>query len=351
MSNKYKLLTFISVIIFAVLLVMTQIKKEVHVEVEVETTQLHFTLENGLSNFLAINRTGAEMGKITLASFSQVAIPSEKILDPEYQPLDSSAKTLSFQPEENDIAGKLVFTKVNPAGIELFPGNQVNITAIGNEHNQIRLNLDNYAHDIRFIPQSDTFPVKLKMALGSVGNRSFDDKIHVVNGPEILATPMEQAISMRFSFDASFQLLEEEVVSVSHVGFASTDTEVWRSGILKGLVTVDETGKKIKLTRNKKLAFAREDKFDITELMIFHDKIKVVMEGNTSAMAVGQSGLRYIPSLLEYLYKNNFLIILFNSYMVIITFFITISEKNKASLKKEAEEQKKAQANAPKKDS
>ena len=115
--------------------------------------------------------------------------------------------------------------------------------------------------------------------------------------------------------------------------------------MLGGSLQIEETGKTVELSKNRAIAFDADDRFDITELSIENGTITLIFEGHTSSMRIGQAGTGYIPSILEYLYENNFLVMLFNSYMVVLTFMIAISDKWKAS-KDAKEKQAKGDENA-----
>lgn len=321
--------------IFAVLLVLTQLKKRVYVHGTVEVSAVHFTLGGSVPNFLALNQTDADLRSLAVSSFREIRAPYSLLLSEDDDTLDANVNTLSILPEENDPLAKATFGNVQTGEIELVAGNQVHLSAPTAFTQACFLTVTEVNTALPLVNSEELVTLRPKNALASYPAGQTDERLQLVEHgqPIFEVEPLLGTLDLRLLFAGDFELSEDDVVPVTGLEFAEERNGIVRSTVLGGSIAVEETGNTVELSKNRKLAFDAADAFDITELRVQGGNITLVFEGYTESMRIGQAGDGYVPSLLEYLYENNFMVMLFNSYMVVITFMIAISDKWKASRK------------------
>lgn len=328
-SRYFVLLIWVSVLIAAVVLVLSQIKKKVHVIAEVEAAQVAFELTGTVDNFLGINNTVQADYALRISSYEQARFPYQQLRSSSGELLAEAPGELLLELEEGDPTAAILMDEVAIGSISLRASHRVVMVTGGTQDNSMRIDLARYGQPISFTNLSDTLLLKPKRSLASWGDALQDWEnepllLQMAYASTLTAHPLDSSISLRLRFDDAQYLAEDDIVRVDHLAFTENKGGQLHSSILKGKITIDETEKTIEFGKNKSLSFALSDEFDITELTLYNDRIRLVFEGETDAMLLGFARDRYIPSVLEYLYHNNFLIILFNSYLVVLTFFISI---------------------------
>lgn len=335
MSRYYKLLIAIALVLGVVIIVLSQIKKTVHVTVEVEASHAAFTLEGSVENFLSINNRAAAGYGIRLASYQQALVPGAQVLRPEDSMLAPATDTLRFIPEDGDPTASLRLEGVAIGKISLRPGHRLELNALSEESGRMRFHLVDFGDPISLSSLQDTVSLRPKRSLLAPEETEAEDmEVLLPAFSAISITPLDKSLQVSLHFAEAASLTEDDVMTISHLSFTENKGGVLHSAILSGKVSILETGKEVAFGKNKTLRFAPGDRFDVTDLSLSGERVRMVFEGETSQMQLGYAGRRYIPSLLEYLYHNNFLLILFNSYMVVISLILSFL----GSIKKDREE-------------
>lgn len=325
LSRHYKTLAAIALVLGLVIIVLSQIKKTVHVTVAVEASHAAFGLEGSVENFLSINNKAAADYALRLSSYGRAGFQVNQVQSAAGDVLAAGPQELVLIPEEGDPTASLGLQGVAIGKIALAPGHRLEINSLPDEPARMRLNLVDYGEAISLVNMSDSIRLSPKRSLLAADESEAED-MHLLMAPgsPITVQPLDNSLSISLRFETAQTLAEDDVMTISQLSFTENKAGVLHSAILGGKVSILETGTTIDFGKNKSLSFAPGDRFDVTELDLSGERIRMVFEGETSNMRLGYAGRRYIPSMLEYLYKNNFLIVLFNSYMVVISLIASL---------------------------
>ena len=339
-SRYVRLILGVSIMLLIVLLVLSQIKKSVRVAVEMEASHFSFEMMNHAPNFLSVHNTYSRAYTLKVASFRSATLPYSRIESLDGEVLDSVGGIADLIPEDLDPTATFQVDKVAVSELALHPGNRIECFALKNESNRFRLDIIDFSDVVQIITQENYLTLKPKRSFILVGDEEFDEPLYASfdRNSIIEAKPLDSVISLRFQFASEESLTEDNVLSVRGLDFTEDRAGNIHSAVMGGKIHVAETDKTLDFGKNKTVIFDPEDVFEVTELTIYGDHVKVVFEGETSMLQVGHAGNSMVPSWLEYLYTNNFLMVIFNSYMVLLTFFISIRKTNLTTKKQEAEE-------------
>ena len=337
-AGRIKFLIGVSLVIVIALVVLSQIPIKVHLSVELESTYLEGELQNDVPSFLAVGNNQVSGNGIKVRPFASATLPYETLYDDEEQLLDSVPGKLTVTPD--DYTSGLILNGINLKELELEVGNFIEIDAIKTDADRVKLQIHNYQRSLELMNSVQSYPVRFQRAYTTIADAPWEDPLVLHNfNPEIIEVePSEAEIGLRFSMDTNQTLAEDDVIEISKLSFMQVSGEKTRSTLLNAKITIEETGKVINLGKNKTVMFQPEDVWQVTELTVSGNKVALVFDGETDGYTLGNNARSYVPSMLEYIYTNNFLIILFNSFLVIITFFISISKENKAQIAAEKED-------------
>ena len=341
LSERMKLLIGVSILILIVLIVLTQIKKTVPVSGTLKLSHVGFKLQNDVPNFLGVSNTSNGIQKLNISAFSEAILPYQALETLNGEPLDSLPGELEIIPDD-PYTSSLRMEKVNLGNIELNSGYMLTINSLKEYKNSVQLAFTEYSKPIEVLGEADYMKLDMRSAYGVYG--PYEDEIEgelylALEGSEIMSvTPAEGIISLNMEFNENESLVEEDVLMVNNLRVMHADGQKIRSGIIEGDIYIGEANKHIHFGKNKTVLFDTTDVFEITELVVSGDHIKITFDGETDFLSIGHSGNNFIPHLLKYLSNNNFLMIVFNSYMIILTFFISLRKSNKDSLKAESKE-------------
>jgi len=339
-SDRFKFLTVVSLVLLGTLLILTFIKKKVHVTGTLELSRVSFAVQNNVPNFLGVNNTETGLKKLYASAFSKAVLPYQQLETTFGEVLDSMAGELIVFPED-DYTASLRLELVNIGDIGLSSGDKIHINALKDYDNRIKLDFESYSSQIELFGESNFMSVKLRDAYGTyLSDKETDKELYLnLEGSEIISiTPTAKAMCLTMEFKENENLQEEDVLVTKAFQTMYSDGKKMRSGVLNGSIHIEETNKSVSFGRNKTVLFDSTAVIEITDLAVYGDKIKVVFETYTDELTIGDTPNHYIPHMLEYLSNNNFLVIIFNSYMALLALFISLRKGNKSSL---AEESKK----------
>jgi len=334
-SHYFKLLVGVSLIIISAVLVLSLIKKKVHVCAEIEASAVSFEVLGQVDNFLGINNNSQSKYNLKVFSFDKAEIPYSNFGNDDASITDDKEGEIILISNDDESAS-LSLNDASIGMISLQNGNRVNIKAIKSEANRVRIDLQDYNKEIEFISREPMFTLKPRKCSFTFAKSDsiFESEnllVTSVQNKAITATPKDNSLSLRIEFEKNSMLEENDVIPIKNLRFYDMSEAGMHSYILSGTLNIIETDKQVSFGKNKTILFNALDKFDITDLVLYGDRVKITFEGETRQMVVGFAENSYVPSLLEYLYKNNFLIILFNSYLIVLTFFISLFKTNKES--------------------
>jgi hypothetical protein len=297
--HHLKILGAVSLIIIASIIFMVLKKKRVFVIINVEVAKVTFQLKEDISNFLSIEDKVIGINKINISSFYYAIINSDTIYS------------------SNEPSNQIVFNTPNIANLNLNTGTTAELSILSPY--RLKLYLANFKRDFSIIPRNDS-------SFFSSDILKEADSVYTYNSTVIY--PLDDRIEIDFEADTSVFIEEGDVFNINNLKF--TRGEKQQSSILSGNVYIEDLSKSIELSKNCKLVLNSNEEFTITSLTIYGSIIHLTMEGYTDELYIGNYNRNNAPSILEYLYNNNYLIILFNSFMAILNFYLFLLSQYKA---------------------
>lgn len=317
-----------STLIAMSLLVLSISKKSVYIFGEVEVSQFGFQLEEkeGIENSLSLNNYDYDISECKVSGFEKARFRKLSLY---HEGLDSNflfSDTIVFQNLEDE-KSSITLKNALPNELYLPKKSSIIIKQEAYESSRFWLKLFDYKQIQSFSYESlDESELKLKNATCPLPEEF--EGVDLLLAPSKLSTfliePRDNSIELRFKKSKDTKIIERRPFRVSGLNFHEELDNRPYSTVIKGKITIDEMDKQIEFGKNKLIRFKDQAEFTITDLEISSHDVKVSFEGEISEMQIGFSGNRYIPSWLQYLYSNNYLIIVFNSYMVIISLFISL---------------------------
>lgn len=297
-SRHLKILVAVSLIIIVTILLLALVKKRLFIVIDVKVSKIAFQLKEDIPNFFSLEDKVSGLKKINISSFTFAAIQSDTIYS------------------SNDPTNQIVFNTPNVANLNLNMGTTAELSVLS--PTRLKVYLANYNKEFSIVPQKDSSILSTDM-LKEVG---------FIHYTTTVISPLDNKIQIDFEADTSLYIEEGDVFNINNVKFLRG--EKLQSSILSGNVYIEDLNKTIELTKNCKLRLNTNEEFTITSLTISGPTIYVTMEGYTDELFIGNYNRNHAPSMLEYLYNNNYIIILFSSFMAILNFYLFLLSQYKA---------------------
>ena len=310
MKKKWPFFIIASIGLVIVLLILNNIKKKVFITIDLEVLNAKMKINEDVLNFFSL-QDSREYSEILVSAPHRFNVPS----------MNSDATML---PDTIDVLGRSKFKGIAPGRIDLKKNSSVTITAVDNKN--VSLLIEGQKSSFIFSPVDSIS--KFTFDEGKRNDIEVDDDIQYPLKESVQVFSKNSVINIRLIAKDSLSLTEESIFSVTPVGFTRYVGNKKQPGILGGKMHIEETGKDIILYKNEFLSFGGNHHLTVTSLLVQNGKIKLHMEGFTDNVTIGVYGNKYIPSLLEYFSKNNQLVLLFNSFMVVITFILFLKRES-----------------------
>lgn len=306
-------------LVLITLFLLASIKKKVFITGQLEVSHIEMKLDEIVPNFLSINTSSTPLKQLRICTFNSINIP-----------LDSA--NISILPIDNDNTSNVIIKGACLNELDLRSGNRLTVSILG-KGNKMRLSGNNFTTVLQLSPMSDTVSfdlkesfVKGKKVLENISLQFESDRF--TNA--ITSKPLNNEFEIVYQSDTLLYFEEPNTFLVKKLRFENPDKSIRGSTIIDGSIHIEGINSTIQLSKNKKVHFPAHETFEITHFLIKDGVIKINFEGYTEEMVIGHYGNSYVPSILEYLYKNNYLLVLFNSFMTIITFLLFIKRESKS---------------------
>ena len=293
-----KILVLVSLIIIVATLFLALIKKRLFVLVDVEVSKIAFKLKEDVPNFLSIEDNVSGVKRIIISSFNFAAFKSDTIYS------------------SNEPSNQIVFNTPNIANLNLNMGTSAELSVFS--PNRLKVYLANYNRDFFIVPLNDS----------SILSTDLLNEVDSIHYTTTFISPLDNKIEVYFEADTTLCIVEGDVFNINNVKFLRGEKQ--QSSILSGNVYIEDLNKSIKLSKNCKLRMNTKEEFTITSLTICGATIHITMEGYTDELYIGNYNRNHAPSMLEYLYNNNQIIILFSSFMAFLNFYLFLLSQYKA---------------------
>lgn len=294
--------------------------------IDLEVNACEFALSRPLDNFLNLNFAN-HLGKIRLSEFSFLALKSDSVAIDEFINIEEEALPYMVSPIQSDPTASISLNNINVGNLNFQEGEGIYVDRVQEDSNQILLRLSNFGNDIQLIPISELANVKLRncevqFSDSVVQSRTLKARIDGQN--EMVISPLNNSLTIRVDLPAGLLLSEDYPINISQISFLEHRPNRQRkSSVLSGNLRIEETNESYQLRKNVGLNVIPTD-LQINSFEISGKKIKLELVGQVEKITIGDSERNILPTWLEYLNSNNYLLVLLNSYLVIITFVITI---------------------------
>lgn len=336
-DRRLQILIFVSTLIFLFIIGLYFIRVPIQINARVQATELSFTVVNKTENFL---------GAAVQTSFKQLEIRNFERLESLYEELATAGKQLStghgsvIATSEYANASVMLHGIVSLNDLDLSPGTRVNLKVhrdgkstvldISLSGLQSPVTLNNATHWTRLSTVSGILATKEAKQSHELDTTEIEFAL-----PEhgiISVYPDEGTLTLSLYLPENTRLYEEDVISIKGIDFVrrrEANNNSGLSSVIEGRIDMRDTERSLIIGRKQKLGFASGDVFEVRDLNIENTSINIIFEGNPKELYVGFSSDNKMPSTLEYLMKNQTLLLLINSYVLVITFFMTLMKLNK----------------------
>ena len=303
LKPSYPLLFAIIIISMLIVASLSLFNKKSDVLITLQVGTLSFETRNSLNNLFALGRT-VEKNAVYIQQFSSFGV------------YDSSVRgePLVVNETSTDIADRLTLKDVSINELNIPAGAFIKLSALDSEVEQVSIQFQNIESSFHFHPINNDASYKF--------NYFSENKIP--EGGQIMVKPSDKKFNMSFRFEAESGLMESEIIQIDHLNINQMINDTLQPSIKSGVIHVVNIGEKLIIHKNSRLYFQPSDIFYITDLFIKNGTINVVLEGNTTSIEYGSNRTNIIPNYLYFFAKNNFVLIIFNTIFVLITFMLTM---------------------------
>jgi hypothetical protein len=342
MTIRLKILVYSSILIGITLITLFFVKKVVYIILELEVSKVSFMLNKDVESFLSItSNQRCTFKTISVDQFSK-AYYIQKKLSANTTNDGNLIDSISILPANDDVISQLMLTNANINNINIRRKTHLSMEAI-NKPSSLKLSFTDYHEQITILRANSKKAIHIESNDYKLSNGECPAGGCDLNSNRITLVPKDGVLNIWLHPDSVFSLEEDDVLSVTNLCLMTdverdnsySDSSNARSTILSGTLRIPVLEKEIKLAKRTKVLFSPSDNFYITGLQVSGKSIKLTIEGYTNNIQVGPFGNRHIPSVLEYLYKNNYLIMIFNSFMVVITFLLFLMKESSGASGKE----------------
>ena len=299
----YPLLFVIVIISVIIVAALSLFNKRSDVLITLQVGTLSFETRNDLNNLFALSRT-IDKHTVYVQQFSAFEARNSSIGGK--PPADNEIST--------DVADRLILRNVSVNELNISEGASIKLSSLDSEVEQVSIQFKNIESSFHFHPINNDASYRF--------NNLNENKIP--EGGEIIVKPSEGKFNMSFRFETELGLMESEIIKIDHLKINQMINETLQSSIKSGTIEVVSIGEKLRIHKNSRLYFQENDIFYITDLFITNGAINVVLEGSTSSIEYGSGRSNLIPNYLYFFAKNNFVLIIFNTIFVLITFMLTL---------------------------
>lgn len=347
MPKRIQLLWLLSALLLAVLYLLSIWTKPGYVVAEVNASEVRFKLDTAVHNLMQLNRRLGQAQSISVGRFAFITL-GEGVVAAEEEPENGTLGVWQIQPEEEDVSTHTtVFSDLLP-DFETLPKDTEIRMAVRERRlggYELRMELTNLHEGIFLTPQHDTVHIKPKRAQVHAPKEgvTFEEEVYINTTHQLpwQLIPQEGQLVLTFTFDGQPVLQEEDVMFVSGLKFNTILPDRERSSILSGTLRIEESDTEVDLGRNSWMHLGQDDTWEITSLALSRDAFHLFFEGQTNQLELSYSKRNYLPTVLEWLVNNNYLLLLFNSYMIVIGIYLSVTDRYRDEKKKEDEEEEK----------
>lgn len=301
---KLKHLFLFAFIIALPILILAFTPYKTLVRIEAEVSEISFTTLEPLENFFSFENSFEKIKRISVQSYDSLFYYSEGYRD-------KKASIIS-----SDITDKITFYNTGINSIPINKNSSISIRSNKYDLKKYIIQITGNKASIEFKSNNDTLNLKVNNEpVQKVLNSS--DNIAVI-------TPSQKMLKMFITVNETSSLEEEEVIKSNNITFQKNINGKSYSSIKSGKIELVDIGKVYPLTQNSLVNFNPNTELNIMELNIKNGKIHIILEGFTNKILYGLNRKNIAPNLLFYLINNNFLLTLINTFLVILTFFISI---------------------------
>jgi len=337
-GNRLLVLISVSTIIFIALLTLYFVNIPMYLSGSISSSEVKFVSQNRVNNILDLTSRSFEY--IEISSFQNIESGFESINVGDEAIVNDGSKTLVIRSE--DVSDFVVFKEgYSLNGFDVGPNTIVGISVDKYKDNSVLvLSMDGDIPPVTLVGNSTSSSLLVSGSIVEFSGQSVDGTMSNVeldmemsSSDMVTIYPDSGKLEVRLPVAGGVDLREEGVLPVSRLGFFNERDEYSfskkLSSILSGSLYISETGKNIDIGLKQPIVLGESDLFDIRGLEVSDSKVNVLFEGEATKLLVGFGGHNKLPSALEYLMKNQTLILLINSYILVITFFLAVMKINR----------------------
>ncbi|AWB57848.1 hypothetical protein [Colwellia sp. Arc7-D] len=299
----YPLLFAIVIIVVMIVAALSLFNKRSDVLITLQVETLSFETRNDLNNLFALSRT-IDKNDVYVQNFSVFEARKSSI----------GGESAADNKISTDIGDRLSLRNVSVNELNIPEGAIIKLSSFESEVEQVSIQFQNIESSFDFHPINNDSSYRFN---------TFKEK-KIPEGGAIIVKPSDEKFNMSFRFEDASGLMESEIIKIDHLNINQLINETLQPSIKSGIIEVLSIGEKINIHKNSRLYFQASDIFYITDLFIKNGSINVVLEGHTSSIEYGSNRTNIIPNYLYFFAKNNFILIIFNTIFVLITFTLTL---------------------------
>ncbi len=296
---KVKHIIFLASIILFPILILAFIPYKSLVRIELKTSELSFETLTPLQNFFSLEHNYGKINKISIKSYDSLFNYISGVKN-------NQASFIS-----SDITDKIVLYDASMSELNLNKNSKVNIHTNKGVSKKYSLQISNNNNPIEFVGNSDELKIKIN------SNTDTTEKM-------LSVTPLENSIKLHIHLNENHILEEEEIIRAKNIVFQKNINNELYSSIKSGEISLLDINKEFTLTQNSSINLPEGVEFQIMNLKMKDGLISITLEGYTNKLLYGLNKTNIAPSLLFYLTNNNFLLTIANTFLILITFSISL---------------------------
>ncbi|WP_139142033.1 hypothetical protein [Alteromonas lipolytica] len=291
---------FVAVIIVAILTLFNK-KSDVLISLQVEA--LSFKTQNDLINLFALSRT-IDKTSVFVQHFSSFEA---------HHWTDEGGLEVN-NTTSSDISDRLILKNVYVDELDIPKGVSITLSSTDSEIEQVSVHFQDTESNFNFHP------------IGNDSSYNFNDlgREKINEDGKFTVKPSDGKLNLSFRFESEAGLMESEIIKIDHLVVNKMINPTLQPSIKSGKIEILSTGEELSIHKNARLYFQEKDIFLITDLFVKNGLINVVLEGSTSSIYYGSNRSNIIPNYLYFFAKNNFVLIIFNTVFVLITFMMAL---------------------------
>ncbi|WP_046755666.1 hypothetical protein [Kordia jejudonensis] len=297
---KLKYIFLLAFIIILPIFILAFIPYKTLIRLELEITEVSFTSQEPIDNLFSFENSYNKIKKISVQSYDSLFYYEDDLKSEDNFVLAT------------DITDKITFYDAGINSIPIEKEATINIRSNKYDSLQYVFQISNNRNPIVFKSNTDS----LRLKVNNEVINTFD--------PIVAVTPSEKMLKMFVSMHKKTPLEEEEVIAANNILFQKNINGKSYSSIKSGTISLLDISKKYPITQNSSIALTPDTELQVMNLKIKDGKIFITLEGFTSKLYYGLNRKNIAPSLLFYLSNNNFLLTLINTFLIILTFIISI---------------------------